>query len=291
MQLTLNYNFQLINNQKGYALIGVCVNPISIRQFINIILKKMKTFLLTFFLFLGFNTTFAQIIYFEKDDKVGYKNEITGKIVHKPIYNFILEISGYEGRLEMVVDTEYFCNFINLQTGKFLLPKWYKYGIDELYLTFPPDKNGRILASLYSEDTGESKQFIYDTTGTLLFPSNEFIECKYSFGNMVALKNKAGKWGIRNFDGSQVVDFIYDDIEAFKWSYSLDTKWDEIVNEKGHIICAKNIKGKMKWGVRDTKGNEIVPYEYDVINEYETYYEVGLNNNDEWVYSEIYLND
>jgi hypothetical protein len=247
----------------------------------------MKITLLTVLILVFISTAFAQVTDFEENDKIGYKNSITGEIVHKPIYKFILEVSGYEGRLEMVVDSNYFCNFIDLRTGKFLLPKWYKYGIDELYLTFPPDKNGRILASLYNEDTGKSTQFIYDTTGTLLYPSYDFIECKYSFGNLVALKNRAGKWGIRNFDGSQVVDFIYDDIEAFKWSYGFYPEIDDIVNSKGHIICAK----KNKWGVRDTKGNEIVPFKYDAITFYETHYEGGLNMNGKWEYKKIILND
>lgn len=98
------------------------------------------------------------------------------------------------------------------------------------------------------------------------------ITCQYPFATNfkdgIALVKKANKIGFINNKGETVIDFIYDDYQNI-----VDVSKDQtdisgysksnyrFIMEEGFIVLSKN----GKWGYIDTKGNEIIPFEFESI--------------------------
>ena len=98
------------------------------------------------------------------------------------------------------------------------------------------------------------------------------IECQYplatDFKQGIALVKKGNKIGFINTKNETVIGFQYDDyqniVDVSKNQMS-STGYSEsnsrFIMEEGYIVLSKN----GKWGYIDTKGNEVIPFEYESI--------------------------
>ncbi len=98
------------------------------------------------------------------------------------------------------------------------------------------------------------------------------IDCQYptatDFEQGIALIRKGKKIGFINAKNETVIDFLFDDykeiVDVQKNEYST-TGYSEsnkrFIMEEGYIVVEKN----GKWGYIDSKGKEIIPFEYDHI--------------------------
>jgi len=88
------------------------------------------------------------------------------------------------------------------------------------------------------------------------------------FQSGISMVQKGGKFGAIDTKGEKAIDFLYDDylemVAVAKDDYSTSGFKESLMGFilKGGYI---GVKKKGKWGYIDTKGNEVIPFEYDQV--------------------------
>lgn len=143
----------------------------------------------------------------------------------------------------------------------------------------------KTVSPLYEEveDEGETYNTQWVSDGTYYGFVNKFGEAitpmHFDFvrrtGDGLVAVSKGGLVGFLNDDiEKEVIPFIFDAIPCSYGSYQF---------KQGNALALKN----NKYGIINTKGEAIIPFEYDAIKEYDHYRALGLKNG-EW--KEIVIN-
>ncbi len=149
--------------------------------------------------------------------------------------------------------------------GNEIIPMGVYNDIDQL-------ENGYI--KVHKEGSG-----LADSTGKLIIPT-QYVDFRVLKKNgLIAVFNKARKWGIFDMKGNQLVDFIYNDVRARTGSDYPIVQKDErygMIDNQGNLLVAclyKSIKvrdnylvvrnAEGKYGTTDKHGKSLIPVLYD----------------------------
>jgi WG containing repeat len=106
----------------------------------------------------------------------------------------------------------------------------------------------------------------FDRSGKVAIPI-QFTKAT-DFESGIAIVQKGGKFGAIDIKGEKAIDFLYDDylemVAVSKDDYSSSGFKESLMGfilKGGYIGVKKN----GKWGYIDTKGNEVIPFEYDQV--------------------------